>query len=426
MKNASLSAVATVVATLLAVLLAPRPALADEILTVDGVVEEGVSSIEVDDEGAATVVTESGKRIPLADVQLIRLAPLDNYYAASGAVRIALRNGDVINAEVTGGDEDGIKVESRPLGERSVPLELVHGVLFPPASRDRARVRVFEQTHLAIEEEHDVCFLTTGGRAEGTVEQIDHEGVVIQEKTLDSSLNLEPDQIESVVLLELDPLEPTGGVVRVRARLSDGSLLTGVVTKLAEGQLEIESLLDEEKPIAIPVKEVSSLTVIGGRTTYLADLPGTARQAFGEFDEADPIFPWDNRFGWKRDRTCLGAPIRLEGKLHERGIGVHCRSELTFKLEPGDGHQELRALVALDDSAREPSDVKPTVTFQVIVDGKPRLGEGLLVGASDEPRLVKVDVKGAKEVILLVDQGESLHERGRAVWANAHLVKGQQ
>lgn len=395
----------------------------DRIRTVDEQINEDVATIETDDSGAGALVTSSGRRIPLADLHSIRLARLEHYHAGPDEARIVLRSGEVVNAKITGGDDESVTLRSASLGAVSIPLELVRGILFPPAAQEPLRVRAFEQHRLVVKSEDDVVFLNTGGQAKGTVERVDTTGVLMEAEGLGSGINLDPSRVESLVLTELDAMPPTPPGTQGLIRLRDGSLLHGTLGKFQGGdRLRLDCGLGAG--FEVTAREIASITVRGGRCVALSELePTTTRQAFGAFDAEQPLFPWDERFSWKRNRTCLGDPIVLSDEFHESGLGVHSRTELRYKLE--GAYTTFRSLVAMDESAREPSSVRPSVTFQVLVDGTPRLGDGLLVHSDDDPRMVEVDLDGAQELVLVVDFGDELgvHARGRAVWADAYLVR---
>jgi alpha-galactosidase len=110
-----------------------------------------------------------------------------------------------------------------------------------------------------------------------------------------------------------------------------------------------------------------------------------------------------------------GDSIRMNGKLFKRGIGVSSTSVLSFYL---DAHAtEFSAIVGVDDKGVKDLPLK----FYVIGDRKILFESGEMK-LGDEPKTVKVDVKGIKRLGLLVTITENGFNRSYSNWANAQLV----
>src|SRR5262249_12591898 len=153
----------------------------------------------------------------------------------------------------------------------------------------------------------------------------------------------------------------------------------------------------------------------------LSDLaPSSIDESFPEGFERDAAL-----FGWKRDREVTGAgPLRVAGRTYRKGLGVHTRSSLGFDL--AGGWRKLKVVVGLDDSTKSSAtEIKPAVTFRVLVDGK--VAKEIVKARGEAASELVVPVEGAKQVTLVADYGPEdglgLHILGRADWADAHLVK---
>ncbi len=99
---------------------------------------------------------------------------------------------------------------------------------------------------------------------------------------------------------------------------------------------------------------------------------------------------------------------------------MHTASRISYPL--AGKYRRFEAVVGLDD--RDGRD--GVVRVQVLVDGKPRdFGWDKDLTARDGPRTVRIDVKGAKELTLVVERGAGgLAERQGCVnWADARLVR---
>ena len=86
-----------------------------------------------------------------------------------------------------------------------------------------------------------------------------------------------------------------------------------------------------------------------------------------------------------------------------------------YRLRPGD--ERFQALVGLDDRAGPLG----SVVFRVLVDRQEKFVSPPM-SARDTPRLVDVDVRGGKSVILATEFGDRGDVRDIADWVEARLV----
>jgi hypothetical protein len=128
------------------------------------------------------------------------------------------------------------------------------------------------------------------------------------------------------------------------------------------------------------------------------------------------------------------APLRLGRSTHRKGLGLHSWVSVTYKL---DGkYRRFTAHVGIDDGVRDlPGDVdeRGSVIFRVLVDGRPLAHypkRGFLAGGA-EPVEVKLDLKGAKTLTLIVDYAANpgppdyadTHIRDRVALVSPRLIK---
>ena len=115
-------------------------------------------------------------------------------------------------------------------------------------------------------------------------------------------------------------------------------------------------------------------------------------------------------------RSVDGNPLTLHGVVYPHGIGTHARSEMLINLK--GAVTRFVAMVGLDDE-RAVGD--GSVTFDVLVDGKKVFSSGVMRGGM-EPKLVSVDVTGAKKLLLRVGDAEDGINNDHADWAGAMLT----
>lgn len=113
-------------------------------------------------------------------------------------------------------------------------------------------------------------------------------------------------------------------------------------------------------------------------------------------------------------KSVEGKPLMLGGTTYLHGIGTHARSDMVVDLR--GAAKRFVSMVGVDDE-------KPTtgsVTFVVLVDGKRVASSGRLRGG-DKPKLLSVDLTGAKRLTLrLMDAGDGI-DSDHGDWAGAAL-----
>lgn len=114
-------------------------------------------------------------------------------------------------------------------------------------------------------------------------------------------------------------------------------------------------------------------------------------------------------------RTVDNNPLRLRGVTYPHGIGTHAHSEWEIDLK--GAARRFTAMAGLDDERRG----QGSIIFEVWMDGK-KAAETPVLHGGDEPRLLSVDLTGAKRLVLIVgDGGDGItHDHGD--WAGALLT----
>jgi alpha-galactosidase len=108
-------------------------------------------------------------------------------------------------------------------------------------------------------------------------------------------------------------------------------------------------------------------------------------------------------------------PIRLNGATFPHGVGTHATSDVLIDL--GHAATKFLAVVGVDDEKKGAGDVR----FHVIVDGKEAVVTPELHGG-DAPQFLSVDLTGAAQLRLMVDDAYKGIENDHADWAGATLI----
>lgn len=402
--------------TLLA--LAPAGAArAAEVRALGGTYDEQVRSIQA--ENGAMVVRTDQRSIPLDQIKSIRFQEAVGLASTQPEARILLTTGDWVVGSIQGGDDDGIDVRSRGLGDVRLPLDLVRAVL-PGASPDRP----FDpRTALDPNAQTDRVVMKGSGTARGTLLRIDARNVVIEDDRMgELSFALAEVELVAVALLGEPPAPPAG--LRVQVGLVDGSRVTGQLESLVNQELKLRHPLAKDRPLVIHLPRVQELAVQNGAFVYLSDI-----EPLGGVDQKfPPGFTYEVEvWGYKRDREVTGGPLRLGGRTYDKGLGVHSYAALSYQL---DGQfKEFKAIVGLDDTTRYTGEPGfGAIVFKVLVDGRVarEYPSGVVQRKGQEPTAITVDVTGARTLTLVADfDPVSLHILGRGDWADAHLIRAR-
>ena len=159
--------------------------------------------------------------------------------------------------------------------------------------------------------------------------------------------------------------------------------------------------------VKIAVGEILRLSARTSKIVYLSERsPAGVRYV----PYVGPVRPW------RRDVSVEGHPMRIAARDFEHGIGTQSRTLLAYRLDPGD--LRFQAEVGVDDRAGPLG----SVVFRVLLDNREVFASPPL-SPRDAPRLITVDVKGAKALILLTEFGEHGGVRDFADWGDARIIR---
>jgi hypothetical protein len=153
----------------------------------------------------------------------------------------------------------------------------------------------------------------------------------------------------------------------------------------------------------------------GGKVVYLSDLRPES-VAWTPYFRPDNDLPILNEFYAPRpDRTLEMLPLSLGGKQYRKGIAVHSRTEMTYRLP--DHFRRFQMVVGIDDHLR------PQGSMRLVIRGDDRvLWEATLTGAGD-PLPVDIDVSGVRRLSLLADFAGALGVGDHLLLCEAKVIK---
>jgi hypothetical protein len=244
---------------------------------------------------------------------------------------------------------------------------------------------------------------------EGVLHDIEAE--VVQFELDGDRLSIPRDRLEGVVYYQAlggKPAKPICQVVDVHG-----------------SQWQVQSLTLENENVRlttvggvdfqIPVRQIERFDFSTGNVVYLSDLtPASVRWT--------PFFPSSaassrlfKLFQPRRDRSFDGGRLLLGRKAYEKGLAIHSRTELAYRLT--EDFRRLRATAGIDDRVREAGNVKLVISG----DGRP-LFEKTITG-KEPPLELDLDITGVRRLNVLVDFGEELDIGDHLNLGDARLTK---
>ncbi len=356
------------------------------------------------DGGERTIELAGLPAIPIAQAEELRLAePMaSDRWRLGFLLRTAA--GDELRTEGLRLRDEKLWVDTPLTGLAQVPLSAASVVWFvPPATLPESARRDVEAA-AAGRPGQDVLFIRKAGewvKLEGVLKTLDDRRACFlwQEVERDIPLSL---AAALVLAAAQGPAGPQDDWAAVTGR--DGSRMVGVPRGWTSDSITIASPALGE--VTAPLDSVAALDLLWGRTVFVSEMPPAAVTEAGWFGT---VFPW------RRDASVGGRPLTLGGRVFERGLGVHSRSSLAYRLDRK--FSLLTGVIGLDDAAGG----RGHVEFVVRGDGRELLRAAM--GGADKARPVRLAVAGVERLELLVDFGEGEDAGDHADWADLRLVR---
>ncbi len=379
-----------------------------EALLRDGTRAKGpVAGLELKADGSGLILLrgESPRAVALADlVVLSRLAGVPAAPPAAGAAYLALPEGDRLIGTITAADDSSLELAPGSLSDIPVriPLDRITGIVFSTTPSAPRAVLVERLRDPRRKEE--TLWLSNGDTRTGSFQGLDATAL-----RFDAGNGAAKIGRERVVALAFDPaltVYPAPDSTFLEVALLDGSRIGVTKAEMKDDRLVGECRAGA--PVALPWKNISSISVLGPGIEYLSRREPAAAQFIGYLGRHP------ERIG--RDSTWDGQPIRLGERHHEHGLGMLPRTLAAYRIEPGDA--AFQAEIGLDDRAGP----QASVIFRVLIDRKEVFAsEPIHSGAAPVP--LKIDLQGGKLLVLVVEFAERGDVQDSAIWAGARIIR---
>ncbi len=314
---------------------------------------------------------------------------------------LILAGGDVLLGQVTHSNGEVVSLQSQGGAKLEVALDRVEGlVLGSPPSRERRDALI--DAIRSDRRDSDVFWLANGDRITGTFVGLEGDRLLLEREGLESELPRSQVTVAFDLAL-LRPHQPAERAFEVHTR--SGGRITGSDVLFDRGLLRVE--IDGGPTVDVPIADVERIYARSPAFSFLTDRPIDAQESVPYVGLAQPA---------RIDRAVEGQRLEVGGRVVPRGIGVHARSLLAYRLAPTD--RRFQAEAALLDSTNEWG----SVIFRVLLDSRPAF-ESDVVRRGDPPVAIDLDVRGTRVLILIVEFGPNGGTQDEAAWLEPRLVK---
>ncbi|WP_296457609.1 NPCBM/NEW2 domain-containing protein [Rubinisphaera sp.] len=298
---------------------------------------------------------------------------------------------------------DGLNVtfDSQSLGSMTVPLKNVKSLRFKPLNATST-----EQWNALIQKPNsdDRLVIQKG-------EVLDFlAGVVTQYNTENVQFLYQGSEIPVRLAKVFGIIHPVEMMPNQAATCSlkttSGESLFVTQVSVSEGQMTVRTGPGEQ--VVLPLESITQLDFSLGRIVYLSDMTP-------EGTEYTPFF--DTVWEYQRDRTVDGSPLQIGRKKFSKGLWVHSKTTLTYRL--AGEFSRLQATLGIDDAVALTGhgnvDVVVTADDEVLFEQN--------ISARDSAIPLDLPLTGKRFLKITVDFGKGLDIGDHLDIADARLIK---
>lgn len=234
--------------------------------------------------------------------------------------------------------------------------------------------------------------------------------IILNDEAVDYHKGVLGDVTEDVVHFNLEgetlPVKRTKllGFVRHQAKdasqpASIGRLTDASGSKWAVKTISLGKNLEWTTPTGLkasaPLDAIVQLDVSGGKLVYLSDLKPERQVWTPYFAGAKTPPALQEFYGPRFNRGFQSATLRLGGEDHSKGMALHSRTELVYRLP--ERFARFKATVGIDDA------VRPRGKARLIVRGDDRVLFDSQLAGTDSTRELDLDMTDVRRLTIVVD-----------------------
>ena len=167
--------------------------------------------------------------------------------------------------------------------------------------------------------------------------------------------------------------------------------------------------------VSRPLASVARIDFSQGKIVHLSDLEPEAVRWTPYLGTVQQLAVRSDLYAPRKDTNLRGGPLELGGKIYGKGLALHSRTELIYRLPSGFGR--FKATVGIDDG------VRPRGNVLLVVRGDDRVLAELILTGVDPPKPLDLDISGVRRLVLLVDFGDDLDVADHLDLCDARIVK---
>jgi hypothetical protein len=254
----------------------------------------------------------------------------------------------------------------------------------------------------------DLVLLRNGDRIQGAVERLSTKDGC--EVTADGAKIVTPwPKLAGIAFATKSLARPRPQKLHALAVLDGGARVHFASLALDAAQKRWSGRTTTGADLTFAEPALVALDLLRGRAFYLSSVPPLAYKQTPYLGVRWPL---------GMDATPEGRQLRVGADTFDKGLSVHGQARVSYWLDGKFAWFE--ATVGLDPTAGP----KGRARLAVFVDGKRHvLAGGKELTADDAPLPVRIDVRGAQSLMLVVDNGSLGDVQARVNWGGARLLR---
>lgn len=245
-------------------------------------------------------------------------------------------------------------------------------------------------------------------RLEGTVSALDEKTLTFLTGDTPVAIDRSKPKLFGVVFSHSPPAKVTAlGEIK----LTNGDHLSVAGLKLESDT--VEATLPYGPIVSIPLEKLLAIDFGKSKIDFLSDLEPRATRHTPLIGTSE----LDSAFVVRRDHSDAGpkTPIRIEGKSYGRGLVIHSKTQLEYRLN--GNYRRFAAVAGIEQLVRPNGHVVLTIT----ADDKELFSNE--VTGTQPPIPLDLDITGVKNLTIMVDFGEDWDIADHLALGDARLIK---
>ena len=362
---------------------------------------DGEQTFATKDVLALTRLPESGEPDGTAKLRIEfvdgSFAPVEAFSVSQGKAIAKLFDGPVVETRTR--SIKAVRFQSPSAAVDAQWLESVSG------KRDGDQIVIRKMARAANDDKNEIVL----DRLTGVIQDVGPEVVKFQFEG--DTIDVRREKLEGIIYFQ-----PAGRELpEPQCRLTDrsGGRWNAKTARWTGEHFEVET--PAGVTFSLPAASLRKLDYSVANTIFLSDLEADAVEWTPYFESKTSAAKLAKLFQPRRDASFDGSKLLLRGQSYEKGLALHSRTTMTFRL-PRDARRFL-AVAGIDDRVQDSGHVRLLISG----DGKPLFDRQ--IAGRDEVVEIGLDVANVRRLTLLVDFGDGLDFGDHLNLCNARITK---